>query len=96
MDVFTPMWVYILECADGSYYTGVTHNLHARVHAHMHHCGAEYTKKHGPVKLVYFEEHPSHAPARKREEEIKLLTHDQKREIVESMHDEVEKFILRQ
>ena len=96
MDVFTPMWVYIIECEDGTYYTGVTRNLHKRVDDHWKHHGAEYTKEHGVAKLVYFEEHPSHAPAYNREKQIKLLTHDQKREIVESMHNEVEKFILHQ
>jgi putative endonuclease len=83
MDVFTPMWVYIVECADGTYYTGVTTNLERRLH--QHNCTKDikhYVTTRQPVKYVYTEEYPSHAPARKREREIKKLTHDQKNKLV--------------
>ena len=86
MDPMTPMWVYILECCDGTYYIGVTRNLNRRVHAHNHREGAEYTKKRTPLKLVYFEEYPSHAPAYRREKELKKLTHEEKKRIIETMH----------
>ncbi len=49
-------YMYILECADGSYYTGSTNNLERRLQQHQNGEGANYTKKHLPVKLVYFEE----------------------------------------
>jgi putative endonuclease len=48
--------MYILECADGSYYTGSTKNLEARFAQHQSGLGANHTKKRLPVKLVYFEE----------------------------------------
>jgi len=49
-------WMYILDCSDGSYYTGSTTNLEARFFQHQSGLGANHTKKRLPVKLVYFEE----------------------------------------
>ena len=49
-------YMYILECANGNYYTGSTNNLELRLEQHQNGTGANYTKKHLPVKLVYFEE----------------------------------------
>ena len=48
-------WMYILECSDGSYYTGSTNNLELRLQQHHNGEGANHTKKRLPVKLVYFE-----------------------------------------
>jgi superfamily II DNA or RNA helicase/predicted GIY-YIG superfamily endonuclease len=48
-------YMYILECADGSLYTGSTVNLKLRLEQHQKGEGAEHTKKHSPVKLVYYE-----------------------------------------
>ena len=49
-------WMYILECADGSYYTRSTNNLELRLAQRLAGEGADYTKKRLPVKLVYCEE----------------------------------------
>lgn len=49
-------WMYILECSDGSYYTGSTIHLERRLAQHQEGEGANHTKKRLPVKLVYFEE----------------------------------------
>lgn len=49
-------YMYILECADKSYYTGSTKNLELRVLQHQNGEGANHTKKRLPIKLVYFEE----------------------------------------
>ena len=49
-------WMYILECADGSYYTGSTNNLKLRLQQHQSGRGSNHTKKRLPVKLVYLEE----------------------------------------
>ena len=46
-------WMYILRCADGSYYVGSTRNLEARLWMHQQGLGAEYTKHRLPVELVY-------------------------------------------
>lgn len=49
-------YMYILECSDGSYYTGSTNNLELRILQHQSGEGANHTKKRLPVKLLYFEE----------------------------------------
>ena len=59
--------VYILQCADGSLYTGWTNNLEHRVEAHNVGKGAKYTKSRRPVKLVYFETYSSKEEAMRRE-----------------------------
>ena len=48
-------YMYILLCSDGSYYTGSTKNLKLRLSQHQSGIGANHTKKHLPVKLVYYE-----------------------------------------
>jgi putative endonuclease len=64
-------YVYIVECADGSLYTGWTVDVEQRVKVHNAGRGARYTRMHRPVKLVYAEEQPDRATAQKREVEIK-------------------------
>ncbi len=51
-------YLYILECADGSYYTGSTSNLELRVAQHIEGIGANHTRKRLPVKLMYYEKYP--------------------------------------
>ncbi|WP_312902970.1 GIY-YIG nuclease family protein, partial [Chryseobacterium taichungense] len=48
-------WMYILLCADGSYYTGSTNDLERRITQHQMGEGANHTKKRLPVKLIYYE-----------------------------------------
>ena len=64
-------YVYIVECANGSLYTGWTVDVEQRVKVHNAGRGARYTRMHGPVKLVYAEEWPTRAAAMKREAQIK-------------------------
>jgi putative endonuclease len=52
----TKAWMYILECSDGSYYTGSTKDIERRLEQHQNGEGANYTKKRLPVKLIYLEE----------------------------------------
>ena len=75
-------FTYIIQCADGSYYTGWTTDLEARILAHNQGTGARYTRGRGPVKLVYREEYPDPNSARKREWEIKQLTRKQKENLI--------------
>jgi len=49
-------YMYILECTDGTYYTGSTNNLELRLTQHQNGIGANHTKKRLPVKLIYYEE----------------------------------------
>jgi len=79
-----PCWVYIMNCNDGSYYTGVTKDINKREALHNSGKGAKYTNSRKPVSLVYFEKHPSRSEAMKREYAIKQLTHQQKQKMVEN------------
>ncbi len=77
-------YCYILECADGTYYTGWTTDPERRVKQHNKGIGARYTKTRRPVKLVYLEEQPDKVTALKRELAIKRLKRIQKSKLVES------------
>jgi len=64
-------FTYILECADGSYYVGITNDLNLRLTEHNSRQGARWTAQRRPVKLRYAERHSGKSAARKREVEIK-------------------------
>ena len=69
-----PAWiVYILECAGGTLYTGITNNLSRRINAHENGKGAKYTKGRGPFQLIHTETYTSRSDALKREAQIKSL-----------------------
>ena len=74
--------VYILQCRDGSLYTGWTCNLENRVAAHSSGLGAKYTRSRLPVKLVYWEACGSRSEAMKREYQIKQLSRKKKLELI--------------
>ena len=63
-------WMYILKCADGSYYTGSTNNLLLRMQQHQAGEGANHTKKRLPVILVYVEEFKRIDHAFEREKQV--------------------------
>lgn len=63
-------YVYILECADGSYYTGSTKDITKRIQLHQNGFGANYTKRRLPVKLMYLEEFTRIDKAFYREKQI--------------------------
>jgi putative endonuclease len=71
-------FVYIVECSDGTLYTGIAVDVEARIKAHNGGAGAKYTKPRRPVKLIYKEEHASQSEATKREYAIKKLSRRQK------------------
>ena len=71
-------YVYILECSDGSLYTGWTTDIDARVATHNSGKGAKYTRARLPVKLVYLEEFGDKQTAQAREREIKKLSREDK------------------
>ena len=76
-------YVYILQCGDGSLYTGWTCDLEKRVAAHSSGAGAKYTRSHLPVQLVYWEECSSRSFAMKREYEIKQFSRRKKLELIQ-------------
>lgn len=71
-------YVYIVECSDGTFYTGWTNNLEKRIDMHSKGTGAKYTRGRGPVKLVYHEMFDLKEDAMKREYQIKRLTRQEK------------------
>ncbi|MDF2929241.1 GIY-YIG nuclease family protein [Anaerospora sp.] len=71
-------FTYIVECADGSLYTGWTTNLEQRVAVHNAGKGARYTRSRLPVKLVWWEEQQGKEAAQSREARIKLLSRQEK------------------
>jgi len=73
------MWfVYIIQCIDGSLYTGSTNNLDKRFEAHKNGKGAKYTRSHKPKRIVFFKKYAEKIVALKKEREIKNLTHKEK------------------
>ena len=70
--------VYILECGDGSLYTGITDDLTRRLAAHSVGKGAKYTRGRGPFTVRYVENCESHSAALCREYQIKSLTRAEK------------------
>ncbi len=75
-------YCYILECADGTYYTGWTTDPERRVKQHNKGIGARYTKTRRPVKLVYLEPQSDKVTAMKRELAIKKMRRAQKSKLV--------------
>jgi putative endonuclease len=72
-------FVYILECSDHTFYTGITTNLDRRISEHNNSkLGAKYTKVRRPVKLVYSKEFINRSEASKEESKIKKLSRDEK------------------
>ena len=75
-------YVYILRCADGSYYTGWTNDLDKRLAAHNAGKGAKYTRSRLPVMRVYHEVCGSKEEALSREIQIKRMTRAQKEALI--------------
>lgn len=75
-------YVYILECADGTLYTGYTTDVERRVEEHDSGEGAKYTRGRTPVDLVYNERFEDRSSAMRREYEIKELSRAQKERLV--------------
>jgi putative endonuclease len=75
-------YCYILECSDGSFYTGWTTDPERRLSQHNRGTGARYTRSRRPVQLVYLEELPDKGAALKRERAIKALPRTKKQKLI--------------
>ena len=75
--------VYILQCADDTFYTGITDDLAHRIKAHNEGKGAKYTRGRGPVTVVYQEALVGRSAASRREYEIKQLSREQKLRLID-------------
>ncbi|MCF7916693.1 MAG: GIY-YIG nuclease family protein [Candidatus Omnitrophica bacterium] len=79
------MWnLYIVNCRDNTFYTGITNNLKLRIKNHNCGKGCRYTRSRYPVKLVYSQKFPTKSKALKREIQIKKLIRLQKIKLIES------------
>ena len=83
-------YTYIMECKDGTYYTGWTNDLEKRLKDHNNGKGAKYTKARLPVSLVYYEEFHTKEEAMRREYVIKRMTRNEKEQLVSKHRKEYE------
>ena len=75
-------YVYISECKDNSYYTGITWKICSRMEQHESGFGSRYTKKHGFKKLLYYEEYDNLEESRQRESQIKGWSREKKERLI--------------
>ena len=79
-----PYWVYIVLCADATYYTGIAVDVDARVAQHNAGKGAKYTRSRRPVECVYREQCEDKSAALRREIAVKRLSHAEKEALIDS------------
>lgn len=82
-------YMYILRCANDTYYTGSTKDLERRLAQHQKGEGANYTKKHFPVKLVYYEEYDRIDHAFNREHQVKKWSQKKKEALINGDFDQL-------
>jgi putative endonuclease len=80
------VFVYILECCDGTLYTGYADDVNKRLSKHNQGIASKYTRSRLPVKLVYVEEAESKSSALKRELAIKKMNRLQKLKLIEKFN----------
>ena len=76
-------YCYIVECNDGTYYTGWSTDPVRRTRQHNQGKGAKYTRQHAPVRLVYVETQPDRSTAMRRELAIKKMNRGQKNRLIQ-------------
>ncbi|MCO7176915.1 GIY-YIG nuclease family protein [Sporolactobacillus kofuensis] len=84
-----PFSVYILECADGSLYTGYAADVAKRFALHCSGKGAKYTRSHKPLRIAYQEQLTDKSSAMQREWAIKHLTRQEKQELIQRSSTDV-------
>lgn len=77
-------FVYILECADGSLYTGITTDVTRRFDEHKAKKGGHYTSARGAVRMLFTEQYPDRSAASKREAAIKRMTRQGKMDLMKA------------
>lgn len=82
-------YMYILECSDGSYYTGSTKDLELRLQQHNQGEGANHTKKRLPVKLVYYEEFQRIDEAFFREKQVQGWSRKKKEALIKGKQNDL-------
>lgn len=87
-DAGKPWYLYLIECADGSIYTGIAVDVAARYVAHCEGRGARYTRSHPPHRLLGYEAHPDRSAASKAEYRVKRLSPVEKRRFAAALAGE--------
>ena len=83
LEQYEPYSLYILQCSDGTYYTGIAKDIEKRIIEHNNSPqGAKYTRSRRPVELVYEERHRSKSSALKREMELKKMPREKKEKLI--------------
>lgn len=82
-------YMYILKCSNGQYYTGSTIDLESRIIEHQAREGANFTKKHLPIKLVYFEEFQRIEDAFVREKQVQGWSRKKKESIINGEYEKL-------
>lgn len=78
-------FVYLIECKDGSLYTGITTDVKRRFEEHKKGVGGHYTRAKQAKRVVYTETHPDRSSASKREAEIKKWKREQKLKLINTV-----------
>ena len=89
-------YVYILECVDGSFYTGSTLELERRLAEHAEGLGAEYTRTRRPVRLLWFSEYERVDEAFSWEKRIQGWSRAKKMALIEHRYDDLPGWSARQ
>lgn len=84
-------FMYILQCADGSFYTGSTKDLARRLCEHQNSQGANYTRKRLPVQLGYCEEYSRIDDAFYREKQVQRWSHAKKKALIEGKDNDLKR-----
>jgi putative endonuclease len=80
----TSWFLYVIECVDGTLYTGIAIDPEARFRQHLCGKGARYTRSHPPLRLILQEPHPDRSSALRAEYRFKQLSATEKRRLVAS------------
>jgi len=82
-------WVYIVQCKDGTYYTGYTNDLERRISQHSSGNGAKFLKRKAPIRLAYAKEYKYFKNALRAERKIKKLTRNQKERLIRNYSETI-------
>ena len=87
-------YMYILECSDGSFYTGSTKDLNIRLRQHQSGEGANYTKRRLPIKLVHYEEYQRIDYAFYREKQVQGWSRKKKKALINGEQNQLPKLSM--
>lgn len=82
-------YMYIVQCADGSYYVGSTRNVDARVHQHSVGLGAEYTRRRRPIELKFVAEFENVAEAFSMEKRVQGWSRAKRKALIDGAYDQL-------